>query len=148
MTTLTRANMEAVLIRRCGKLLTAAGLDGVTSFGANHDLTDPLATALRAVGVVLAVPTEVADDDVALLDLERLDEAQDRAELRALESALGNLDLVDVSYVGHKESLDQLGKRLEGLITKKRAALSTAYGSAGGSLSAGAIGLGFAETWS
>ena len=44
--TLTRASVEAMLIRRAGKLLTVAGLDGATKDGTNADLGDPiLATA-------------------------------------------------------------------------------------------------------
>lgn len=144
---LTRAHLEAVLIRRCGKLLALAGLDGVTQDGTNADLTDPLATALRAVGVPLALPTEVGDGDVAALPLDALDEAQDRAELRALESALGNLELVDVQYTNHRESLSDLGKRLEALILRKTTRITSTYGGSGGggTLSGGSIGLSFAE---
>ena len=44
---LTRATVEVALIARCGKLLTAVGLDGATVDGTNAALTDPIGEGLR-----------------------------------------------------------------------------------------------------
>ena len=57
---LTRANLEVILVKRCGALMTFAGL-AVTVVGANDDLSDPLAAAMRASGYELASPVTVAD---------------------------------------------------------------------------------------
>ena len=62
---LTRAYVEAILIKRCGHLLTVAGLDGTTVAGTNADLGDPIAFALRQLGVAVAVPAVPTTAEVA-----------------------------------------------------------------------------------
>lgn len=137
----TRAAVETVLIRRTGKLLTAASLDGTTVDGLNDDLTDPLSEALRQLGypASLTAPdvTQVADDEIGqLLDV---------AELRTLENIAGNLDLVDVKSGPEWEYLDQLRKGVEMRITRKRTANERAYGTGLGSLTAGVLTLDFQQ---
>lgn len=46
---LTRANVEAILIRRLGGIFEAVGLDGATADGSNEDLNDPIGWALVSV---------------------------------------------------------------------------------------------------
>lgn len=142
---LTRASLESILIRRAGKQLTAASLDGTTVDGTNADLNDPLASALRQCGLSVANIASVSDSDLSALDDADIDKLLDLAELRTLESCLGNLDLVDVTAGPIKESFGQIGSRLEKAIERKRAAITRTYGIGMGSLSAGLIDLGFQQ---
>ena len=142
---LTRAQTESILIRRTGRLLTAASLDGTTVSGANGDLNDPLASALRQCGLSVANIASVADSDLASLADSDIDKLLDLAELRTLESCLGNLDLVDVSAGPISEKQGQLGTRLEAAIERKRAQITRTYGIGLGTLTSGLIDLGFQQ---
>lgn len=142
---LSRANVETILIRRCGRLLTACDLDGTTVSGANGDLNDPIASALRTLGYTVASRVSVVDADLAGVASGNEEALLDVAELRTLESALQNLDVVDVQVGPEKESLSQLGTRLEKAIDRKRAQVQRDYGIGLSTLSAGVITLGFAE---
>lgn len=139
---LTRAAAEAVLVRRLGGLLAAAGL-AVTTAGANADLNDPLAWAVGQAGGSVSDRTAVTDADLTTVDGD--DRLLDLAELRALESVAGNLALVDVTFGPHKESLGQLGERLEKLIARKRAQVARDHGIGAGALDAGVVVLPFQE---
>jgi len=63
--TITRANVESILIKRVGKLMTAADMDGSTVGGTNADLNDPIGRALRRIGYTTASIIAVADVDIA-----------------------------------------------------------------------------------
>ena len=56
---ITRANLEAVLIKRCGDLLTTAGLDGTTAGGTNamRDNHDPV-SAMRITHASPSLPAK------------------------------------------------------------------------------------------
>jgi hypothetical protein len=142
---LTRATIEAVLIRRCGSLLTALGLDGTTAGGTNADLNDPIGWALRQMGVVLTTALTVADVDVELVASADYDQLLDLAELRTLETLLTHPDLVTVRVDDLQKNWSDLGKRIETAITRKRAQMARDYGTGLGTLTAGVIGLGFQE---
>lgn len=142
---LSRASVEGVLIRRCGRILTAAGLDGTTASGANADLADPISSAVRQLGLSVATLGSVSDSDLAGVATEDLDALLDLAELRCYESALGNLDVVDVSVGPERESLGQLGARLEGLIERTRTKIQRAHGIGVATLTGGTIRLGFQQ---
>lgn len=142
---LTRASVESVLIRRCGRLLTAAGLDGTTGSGSNADLVDPISWAVRQLGLAVATLGSLSDSDLAGVATDDLDALLDLAELRCYESALGNLDVVDVSVGPERESLGQLGTRLESLIERKRAAIQRTHGIGAATLTGGTIRLGFQQ---
>ncbi len=142
--TITRTQVERVLIRRCGKLLTAAGLDGATSNGTNDDLDDPIGSALRALGLSVADLSAVADTDLAAVTDAQIDQLLDVAELRTLETIEGNLDQVDITIGPRSESLNQLAKQVRTKIDAKRAALAAEYGT-------GVAGLGMTavvDNWS
>lgn len=141
----TRTDAEGVLVRRCGRLLTAAGLDGSTATGANADLNDPIGWAVRQLGGAVASVASVTDADLAGVATDDLDALLDLAELRALESALGNLDVVDVAVGPERESLGQLGGRLEKAIERKRAQVQREHGIGASTLTAGTIRLGFQQ---
>lgn len=96
---LTRADIEAALIKRAGDLLTTAGLDGTTVNGTNADLGDPIAFALRQIGVTVATLTSPTDAEVAAASTATegsTDQLLDLAEIRVLETVLQHiLDLVN-----------------------------------------------------
>lgn len=144
--TITRANVEAVLIRRVGKLLTATGLDGTTVDGTNDDLNDPIGKALRRMGRPVSSILAVADVDLA--PVEAIDQLLDLAELRTLESIHTNLDRDDVttSIGGDSKALSDIGKRIEARITALQAAIQREYQmDIGQTLTAGSLRLGFQE---
>lgn len=142
---LTRANVESILVRRIGKLLTAAGLDGTTISGANQDLSDPIGWAVLQLGGAVTSRVSVADSDVATVAAADEEALLDLSELRALESALTNYDATDIKVGDRSESLGQLGGRLEKAIERKRAQVRATYGIGLATLSAGVIPLGFQQ---
>lgn len=124
---LTRAQCEVELLSRCGKLLTAASLDGVTANGSNPDLNSPLGYAIRMCGGTVADPSNVADSDLSTLS-SVFDKLSDLAEYRTLENISGNLDLVDISEGPHRESLGQLAERVEKRLARLQEKLQKTYG--------------------
>lgn len=140
---LTRAQAEAILVRRVGRLLTAASMDGTTVNGTNADLADPLAWAIGQAGGALASRSAVTDADVATVSDE--EQLLDLAELRTLESISGNLALVDVTFGPHSEKLGQLGDRVEKLIARKRKQVAADHGVGASALEAGVVTLAFAQ---
>lgn len=139
---ITRAQIETVLVAKLGKTLTFCGLDGTTTNGTNASLTDPLAWAMRQAGYALASPVAVVDADLVAVD--DVDEVIDFASLRAAENALGNFDAVDISVGPRSESYDQMRTGLERMIDRQRATLSKKYGLDVGGLESGVIALDFA----
>lgn len=126
---LTRAQVETILIRRTGRLLDAAELDGATVDGTNTDLNDPIGWAVRQCGGTVTAITAVTDAD--LITVSDSDKLLDFAELRALESAFQNYDAVDITAGPRTEKLGQLGMRLESAIARKRAEIEARYGTTG-----------------
>ncbi len=124
---LTRAQCETELISRCGKLLTAASLDGVTANGSNPDLNSPLGYAVRICGGTVTDPSNVADSDLSTLS-SVFDKLSDLAEYRTLENISGNLDMVDISEGPHRESLGQLAERVEKRLARLQEKLQKTYG--------------------
>src|SRR5215212_491512 len=123
----TRANIETILIRRCGKLLSAAGLDGTTVSGANADLNDGIGSALRTLGYTVASLVSVADSDVSVVADSEIDQLLDLAELRTLESVAGNLDKVTIQSEDQRKQWSDLAARLETTITRMRSRYSALY---------------------
>ncbi len=142
---LTRAQVEAILIRRCGKLLTAAGLDGTTITGTNADLNDPIGAAIRQCGGSVADIAAVADGDLAGIGADLYDQLFDLAELRTLESISGNLDDVNVQAGAIREDLGQLSDQVDRKIERKRAQAQRDYGVGLGTLEAGVLALDFMQ---
>jgi len=127
--TVTRANAEALLIKRCGDLLTVASLDGTTVAGTNADLNDPIGFALRQVGGTVTTPTAVADADLATLAAADLDEFLDLAELRTLETVHSHLlDLVDTAAGQRHDEYSQLANGLQLKIDRLGLRIRQVYG--------------------
>ncbi len=143
----TRAQVEQVLIRRCGKKLGLVGLDGVTADGTNADLADPIASALGSLGLAVGNFAAVADADLAGVGAGQMPGLLDIAELRVLESVLGNWDEPDqMADTDNSQSLGKLYDGLEKTVARKRLQIERQYGIGLSELTAGVIDLGFAET--
>lgn len=142
---LTRANVENVLIRRCGKKMTAAGLDGTTVLGSNLDLNDPIAEALLTMEQSIGNVASVSDADLAGVASEDYGQLFDLAELRVLKSIAGNLDVVDFSLGPRRESLSQLSAQVEQAITRLEKAIQVKYGIGLGTLNADIVSLDFMQ---
>lgn len=140
---MTRTQAETVLIARCGKLMTACGIDGATVNGTNASLTDPLAWALRQAGYSPAAFGTVTDADLAGVQDSDTDKLIDLAEMKALENALGNFDATDISVGPRSESYDQIRAGLEKMLNRKQANIMRLYGVGIGTLQAGVIAYDF-----
>lgn len=125
---LTREQVERILVKRLGNLLTAADLDGTTADGNNDDLADPLSYALRQCSLTVADVTAPNDDDLSALVAADTDKFLDIAELRTLENVLGNYDGVDIQVGPRRESLGQLRDGLLKRIASKRTDILVNYG--------------------
>lgn len=141
---ISRANVENVLVSRAGPLLTKAGQDGTTVDGTNTDLADPIAWALRQVGYTTADITNPTTAEVAAAS-DDVDEVVDLAELRTLESLLGNLDDVDITLGPRSEHLSQLAKQVETKLKRVAKWVEKTYGYGASVLGTGTITVEFAE---
>lgn len=144
-TLMTRAKAERVLIRRCGRLLRWAKLDGSTFSGTNVDLADPIASAMRSCGVSPADPTDPADDDFDAVDADDYGRFFDVAELRCLESVWGNLDEVTEQEGTDKQDWNQAKAELRRRIDAKRQDLKDMYGFGYGDVVSGTLELSYTE---
>ena len=139
---ITRTQVETLLIRRAGKRMTFVGM-AVSTEGVNDDLIDPISTALQRMGYSPADITDIQDSD--LTGVENVLELIDLAELRLLENILGNMDMVDISIGDRSERLSQFTADLAKAIERKQATIEKQYGIGLGSLSAGVISLDFQQ---
>jgi len=124
---LTRANAEAILVKRVGPLLTAADM-AVTVVGTNDDLNDPIGRAIRDLGYTVTSVVSIVDADVAQVTESEYDQFLDLATLRTLESILGNYDDVDIRVGPRDEKLSQTVELIEDKIKRLRDALERDYG--------------------
>jgi hypothetical protein len=140
---LTVARCGEILSARLGNVLYAAALDGTPASGI---WLDPLASAARDMGLALADPTTVTDDDLALLDATAVSQLLDVAELRALEIALDNYTATDTTTGNTKLFQSQVAERLEKLIVRKSDYVKARYGVGLGTVETGQTDLGFASS--
>ena len=139
---ITRVQAETLLVKRLGPLMTAAAMDGATVDGTNADLNDPLGRAVRRLSGTVADPTSVADADLATVSSENTDALLDLAELRALNSVLGNLTLVDTRVGPREQKYDQLRQAVRARIGRLEQALGDHLAA---ELVAGVVEMDFAE---
>jgi hypothetical protein len=142
---ITRANVEATLIKRLGQKMTAAGLDGTTFSGSNTDLNDPIGTALRTIGVSVSDISLVTNSDLSGITGEQIDALLDLSELRTLQNIAGNLTVVDQSIGPRDMSLSQLSNQVEKAIQRLTERIAKVHGYGVGSLDASVISLDFQE---
>lgn len=143
--TLTRANVEVMLISRVGKLFSLISLDGTTVNGTNPDLNDPIAAALLRLDYAVTDITTVADSDIASVSTNDYQPLLDLAELRALENWLGNNTLVNFRLGPRSESFSDLLKTAEARVKRLQEFIPTRYGLEETSLSMGRLHYDFAE---
>jgi hypothetical protein len=141
--TVTRANLESILIRRVGTWYTSAGLDGVTVDGTNEDLNDPLATALLELGHSVADITNVSSADLVSVPDTDIPRLLAVAELRALENAAQAFSTQEVSGLGYSI---KTGSGVGDAIARLRSSILARYGLGGGSLTGGTLTLDFQDT--
>lgn len=143
--TITRAQVETLLIKRVGTLFTELGLDGTSAQGYNADLNDPIGYGIRQCGEKVSDLTAVADSDLS--SITEYDKLLDFAELRALRTALTVARrLVTIQEGPHREDLSDLATGLQTDIAAKQAEISEAYGLGVAQLEAGVLTLQFMET--
>lgn len=145
----TRDDVEFVLLKRTGKMLTLLELDG-TTVGGNTDLVDPINFSMRQLGYTPTTISSVTTTDVAAVAADELDEFLDRAELRLLENLRVNCDLVDISVGTRFEYLGQARITIDKAIADQRKKVSEIWGdvvgeNSSGALRPGLIQLSFAE---
>ncbi len=145
--TITRANVEFLLIKRVGALFTELELDDVTDSGANEDLNDALGYALRQCGLTVTDVSAVSNADLSALDAEDTDKLLDFAELRALKTALTVARRLVTFQTGpRREDLSDLAKGLATDIAAKQAEIGETYGLGVATLEAGVVTLQFMES--
>jgi len=142
---MNRAQVEQILIKRCGKQMVAADLNGTTYDGTNVDLNDPIGYAIRQCGGTVADVTTVTATDVAFISADDHDKFLDIAELRLLENILGNLDDVDITVGPVSEKLSQLSESIAKRVTRLQAKIEKEHGIGGATMEAGMITLDFAD---
>jgi hypothetical protein len=139
---LTLENAQKIIVKRCGRKMTVAGL-ATTTATANEDLIDPLASALMDMGYQPQSIAAITNTDLAAVEEDRYPELLDRAELRTLENIAGNLDLVNVSVGPRREDLSDLTTQVEKAIDRLVTKIARLYGDE--ILSGGSISLDFQE---
>ena len=142
--TLTRANIEAILVQRCGAYMAAAGMV-VTIAGSNANLNDPIGYAIRMCDGTVTSFVSVADADVATVLAADYDKLLDIAELRTLDSVATNLDDVDITAGQRSEKFNQLALNLQAIMERKAAKIEKLYGIGSPLIGTGAIVLDFAD---
>lgn len=141
---ITRSEAERILVNRCGALMTAAGLDGITQDGANDDLNDTLGVALRTIGLSVGDISRVLDSDLSSVTDDDIDKFLDVAEFRLLQTIIGNLDDVDIEAGPFTAKYSQLARQLERRMSRLQDKLLVEYGIGGAILEIGVINMNFA----
>lgn len=143
--TVTRADVEVILVKRIGLLFEAADLNGTTVDGTNVDMNDPIGYALRRLGYAVASAVLVADSDLSGLVDDDLNAFLDLAELRCLETFLGNFDDVNIKLGPRSESFSDLRVQAERRANRLRSSIARQYGLEDVSIDVGALRYDFAE---
>ena len=143
---LTIVQVETILIRRVGVLLTAVGLDGTTIDGTNVDLNDPVGTSIRNLGGSVTTITNVIDADLAGIAAADYDQLLDVAELRVLQSAhSAATTLIDTKIGPRDEKLSNMANTLAKRIEQAQEQVEDLYGYGLRPLESGLLELDFAE---
>ena len=142
----TRAQLEAVLLRRCSTALEKAGLDYLTDNGKNPDLNDPIGYAVRTLGGTVADITEVVDADVSGIEAADYDALLDLAEYRALETIQNTVaDLVSTSVGPQRQEFQQWGQALDSRLARLDGKIERIHAIGRATITAGVIDLDFME---
>lgn len=139
MSTYTRAQVEVMLVDRCGALLTFVSKDGTTVDGTNASLNDAIGSAIRKLEGTVTDPTSVTDADVQSLDASDLDALVDLAELRLYYSIRGNLTVVDTTAGPFTDRYSDIGDYLDAQIDALEDKVEQEYGIGGPEMRVGVI---------
>jgi hypothetical protein len=143
--TITRNDVEGVMLDRLGLLMTELGLDGVNTD--NPDLNDPIGYAIRQCGGTVTSISLVSDADLANIPDVPADKLFDFAELRLMETLLAAARrLVSISVGPRSEQLGEIAGGLVADIQQKRSNLEKEHGLGISTLQGDVISLRFAET--
>jgi len=137
---LTRAQVETVLVARLEGWLSEAGL-AVTHSGSNANLNDPIGFAARRLGASVSDVTNVTDTDLSALAAADYDALFDLAEWRALSNLARQLARVDVTAGPLSQRYSQLRDAVMEAADAKRTEIEADYGFGAPQLSSGNIGL-------
>lgn len=126
----TRAQVEGEVVGRARVAIVKAAMaaDPVADPSPRDYLNDPIRRALVAVGAPPDDPFAVADADLAGLAGPDLDNLLDAAELFALETALNNIDAIDVRTTDVDQRRSQYAQRLATIVERKRRDLDRRIG--------------------
>lgn len=140
-----RAQAERILIDRCGSLLTAAGLDGVTHDGTNLDINDPCLYGLLRLGhTTIGNLQGVTDDDLNAITNSEYLAFLDLAELRCLYNCQGAFAvLVDITIGPRQERLNQRTGNIKKRIDSLEDRIEKDHGMGAGELEIGNMNLNF-----
>lgn len=141
--TITREQIEKILVGRVKKRMAFVEMDSTTTNGTNADLNDPIATALIQMGVTPANISAITDSDLA--SVTDVIQIADLAELRLLENIVGNLDVVDLAVGPRRESLNQMTENCEKAIARLTKKIQHQYGIGITNLQNGTLALNFIE---
>ncbi len=123
-----------------------AGLDGATVGGTNADLGDPIAFALRQLGIAVATPAVPTSAEVATVADTDHEEFFQLAELRCLQTILQHvLDLVNTEAGQRVDEYSQLAGGLQVRIGSLTEEIRRLYGWSAGAIEAGYATLDFAQ---
>jgi len=141
---LTRANVEFIMVADTSPLLTQAGM-AVTVAGANADLNNPIGKAVNDMGYTVSSPVLVTDVDVAQVTDTQQYEFLAVAQLHTLEAIASHLDDTDITVGPRTEKLSQLVAQVERKIKRLREELEDLYGFGLSTLSFGVLTQNFGE---
>ncbi len=156
---ITRTQLETLLVGsdkisgRAGRMAVKARLyvAADVTLGTIPALADPIYQGLRSIGIYAADPTAPVDGDMVTLPPSGLSQVLDVAELRLLESCMGNWDRWDETAGVDSQAQGKLGELLQKRIEAVRKQLKDIYGNIPGVTAAstfgvGVIGLDFQQT--
>lgn len=128
---LTRANVEAAIVDRCGAFLTLVGKPTTTA-GSNASLNFPIGKAVQALGFAVSDIGAVADADIAQVPGAEANRFLDYVELYVLESVWGNWTAVDIKFgqdaAQYSQVRSDLADRIKLLENRVRKPYGTALG--------------------
>jgi hypothetical protein len=136
---LTRADVESVLIARCGAALAVVGMNGTLADGTNPDLSDPIRHATRMFGISLIGTVSVTDADLATITGFGIERLIDMAERRIFETLLDRFVYVDTQVDRDSQKYDQLRKGWQARIDAITASLAKPYGPGVGGAQGGSL---------
>lgn len=143
----TVAQIESILVRRCGRKLAYAHMDATTIDGTNADLSDPIAVGIGSLGYPVVDVSNVADADLGPVQPTDMSQVLAVAEWRCLESILGNRASPDqMADTNNEQWHGKFYDSLEKTVARKRKEIEQVYGVGLGTLEAGVYDLGFQET--